>query len=82
MIESLAIGTPVLASDLPAHREVGEDLAIYLDPTDDVAWFDAIMALLDNEAEAETLRKRIAAYHPLSATGYFEAIGAFLKEFA
>jgi len=27
VIEALAIGTPVLASDLLAHREVGEDLA-------------------------------------------------------
>lgn len=82
VIESLAIGTPVLASDLPAHREVGEDLAIYLDPGDEVAWFDAIMALLDDQAGTATLRKRIAAYRPLTATSYFEAIGAFLEEFA
>jgi glycosyltransferase involved in cell wall biosynthesis len=82
VIEALALGTPVLASDLPAHREVGEDLAIYLDPEDDVAWFDAIMTLLDNDAETETLRKRIAAYRPLTPKGYFKTIGAFLEEFA
>jgi glycosyltransferase involved in cell wall biosynthesis len=81
VVEALTTGTPVLASDLPAHREVGEDLAIYLDPLDEVAWFDAIIGILDNETETAVLRRRIAGYRPLTASDYFESIGTFLGDF-
>ena len=47
VIEALAVGTPVLASDLMVHREVGQDFVIYLDPADDVAWFDAILKFVE-----------------------------------
>ena len=46
--EALAAGVPVIASDILAHREVGEDAAVYLDPLDGPAWADAIMALTQN----------------------------------
>ena len=40
--EALAAGTPVVASDLPAHREIAGDAAQYLDPLDGPAWQRAI----------------------------------------
>lgn len=40
--EALAAGTPVLASDLPAHREVGGPVPEYLDPLDGPAWRAAV----------------------------------------
>lgn len=40
--EALAAGTPVLASDIPAHREVGGDCAEYLDPLDGLGWLGAL----------------------------------------
>ena len=36
--EALALGVPVIASDIPAHREVGGNFATLLDPIDGVAW--------------------------------------------
>ncbi len=42
--EALAIGTPVLCSDLPALRETGGVVPEYLDPLDAPAWGRAIMA--------------------------------------
>jgi glycosyltransferase involved in cell wall biosynthesis len=78
IIEALALGTPVLASDLPAHREVGESLAIYLDPDDADGWLAAIERLLDAPAPLAALRARIAGYRPLSETAYFAAVTAFL----
>lgn len=42
--EALALGVPVLASDLPAHREAGGAVPDYLDPIDGAAWRDAILA--------------------------------------
>ena len=42
--EALSVGTPVIASDLPAHREVGGDVSDYRDPLDGPGWRQAIMA--------------------------------------
>lgn len=41
--EALSVGTPVLSSDLPALREVGEDVPDYLDPLDGPGWRAAIL---------------------------------------
>jgi glycosyltransferase involved in cell wall biosynthesis len=82
VIEALAVGTPVLASDLMAHREIGGGLAIYLDPTDDVAWLDAIMNIIENTLETNALRQRIAQYRPFTAARYFRLVSDFLTEFA
>jgi glycosyltransferase involved in cell wall biosynthesis len=82
VIESLTVGTPVLASDLMAHREAGAGLAIYLDPADDIAWFDSIMNIVKNTHETNALRQKIAEYRPLRAADYFRSAGAFLASFA
>ncbi len=41
--EALAMGVPVIASDIPAHREVGRDVPDYLDPLDGPAWRSMIL---------------------------------------
>ena len=51
--EALGLGVPVIASDIPAHREVGRECAEYLDPLDGPAWFQAI----DDYAESSCLRR-------------------------
>lgn len=40
--EALALGTPVIASDIRAHREVSRGRAILLDTLDGVGWMSAI----------------------------------------
>lgn len=40
--EALACGTPVLCSDIPAHREVGVDVPDYLHPLDGPGWLRLI----------------------------------------
>jgi glycosyltransferase involved in cell wall biosynthesis len=82
VIESLAVGTPVLASDLPVHREVGQDFVRYLDPADDVAWFDAILKIVEDSPDTASLRQRVAQYRPLTPGAYFRSVTEFLGEFA
>ncbi|WP_137680633.1 glycosyltransferase family 4 protein [Aurantiacibacter suaedae] len=41
--EALSVGTPVIASDIAAHREVGGDVADYLDPLDGPGWQAAVL---------------------------------------
>jgi len=40
--EALALGVPVIASDIPAHREVGGNGSEFLDPLDGIGWLRAI----------------------------------------
>lgn len=81
VIEALTVGTPVLASDIPAHREAGGEFASYLNPSDDIAWFDAIMDLSDNGDETTALRSAIAGYRPFTSKDYFVSVAAFLAGF-
>jgi glycosyltransferase involved in cell wall biosynthesis len=43
VIESLSVGTPVICSDIPAHREAGGIAPDYLDPLDGPAWKEYIL---------------------------------------
>ena len=47
VLEALACGTPVLASDIDALREVGGTAAVYCPPGDVEAWTSAVGAMLD-----------------------------------
>lgn len=81
LIEALAVGTPVLASDLKVHREVGGGLVTYLDPMDDVAWMDAVMGIVEDSGYAGALRREVAGYRPLTADDYFRSVSEFLSGF-
>jgi glycosyltransferase involved in cell wall biosynthesis len=81
VIEALALGTPVIASDLPAHREVAGDLAIYRDPTDVPGWLDDIFMFADGTGAAAEIRNRVSAYQPRTWHEYFIRIKRFLKMF-
>ncbi len=53
--EAMACACPVLASDLPVHREIGADAARYIPATDAVAWALAIDRILAHPGEARAL---------------------------
>lgn len=51
VIEALHLGTPVIASDLPCFREIGEGIPTLLDPLDAVSWEKTITSFLVNSPE-------------------------------
>lgn len=57
LLEAFRAGCPVLASDIPAHREVGGSAAAYAPDSDGRAWTQAIQRLLESPEERETLRE-------------------------
>jgi glycosyltransferase involved in cell wall biosynthesis len=79
IIEALSVGTPVLASDLPAHREVGGDFACYIDPADEPGWLDGIRRMCDAPEFAASLRRHIATYQPVTEASYFARVQAYLE---
>ena len=62
-LEALAVGLPVVASDIPALRESLGDAALLISREDDALWIEAIRNLLSNQQE----RLRWAARGPLRA---------------
>ncbi len=45
--EALSLGTPVVASDIPVHREVAGPHAAFVDPLDEPGWLAAVRALAE-----------------------------------
>jgi glycosyltransferase involved in cell wall biosynthesis len=81
IIEALAVGTPVIASDLPAHREIAGNLAVYRDPTDRAGWLADVCMFADGTGTAAEIRRRVAQYRPTTWSEYFIRIERFLKTF-
>ncbi len=52
VLEAMAAGTPVIASDIPPVREVAGDTAILVPSHDTEALADAMQEILENESEA------------------------------
>ena len=44
MVEAAASGLPVIASDIPVHREIAEEFALFRDPLDGLGWLGTIEA--------------------------------------
>jgi glycosyltransferase involved in cell wall biosynthesis len=81
LVEALALGVPVLCSDLAALRENGGDVPEYLDPLDGIAWRDAILdyALPGSTRRAAQL-KRLLRWTPPTWQDHFAAVEALIAE--
>ncbi|CAO4135735.1 glycosyltransferase family 4 protein [Methylorubrum extorquens] len=79
VVEAAASGLPVVASDIPVHREIGGGFAHFLDPLDGPGWTAAVRALSEPGSRLRTeLAGRLAAYEPPSWTAHFERVDAAL----
>jgi glycosyltransferase involved in cell wall biosynthesis len=62
VIEALAVGTPVVASDLPVLREVGGSVTTYAEPGDPAAFAAALQRVLDNPGDPGSRRTHGSSY--------------------
>jgi glycosyltransferase involved in cell wall biosynthesis len=63
LVEAMRAGAPVVASSIPAHREVGGDAAVYVDePLSANAWAQTLSLVLSDRRRAEALELASAAH--------------------
>jgi glycosyltransferase involved in cell wall biosynthesis len=61
IVEAMACGTPVIASDIPALREVGGTAALYAPPGDVGRWVATLDQLMTEQTDTEArARRRVA----------------------
>jgi glycosyltransferase involved in cell wall biosynthesis len=59
LVEAMALGTPVIASDIPIFREVGGGAASYVDPASPKQFAEAVHKLQDRERWEEASRRSV-----------------------
>jgi glycosyltransferase involved in cell wall biosynthesis len=77
--EALALGVPVLCSDLPALREVGGAVPDYLDPLDGPGWRRAILDYAEPDSPARAAQlARLTGWTAPSWSAHFDEVDALL----
>ena len=56
LLEAMASGVPVIASDISVHREVSGETALFANPFDEQEWKNAINKLLQNTSQQTRMR--------------------------
>jgi len=78
VVEALAYGTPVLASDLPVYREIAGDIPLYLDPLDGQGWEAAIRAYCGDAPDRERQLAAMGSFHAPSWEDHFAKVDDWL----
>lgn len=82
LIEALAAGIPVIASDLPVFREIGGDIPDYLSPFDVAGWKQVILAYSRSESIMRSAQlERVGSFRKPDWNGHFDAVEAWLGHF-
>lgn len=81
LIEALACGTPVIASDLAVFRELAGDIPDYLSPIDGLGWLRTIESYArDASTRRDAQLARMAGWMPPTWADHFARVDAFLDE--
>jgi glycosyltransferase involved in cell wall biosynthesis len=81
LVEALALGVPVLCSNLPALRENGGEVPEYFDPLDGLGWREAVSDYsLPQSARRAAQLSRLAGWKPPRWEDHFAAVEALIAE--
>lgn len=80
LAEALSLGVPAICSDIPAFREVGAGVPVFLDPRDAAAWRRAILEYArEPSVEREAQLARLRLWHAPSWAAHFVAVDAAIE---
>ncbi|MEN3749275.1 glycosyltransferase family 1 protein [Sphingomonas sp. HF-S3] len=79
LVEALELGTPVIASDLPCFRELGQGIPTLLDPHDLDAWEGAIRSFSGDGGDRYRQLGLMAGFRPYRWSDHFAGVEAWLE---
>ncbi|MDH5537980.1 MAG: glycosyltransferase [Rhizobacter sp.] len=80
LVEALALGVPVIASDLPVFRETAGDIPTYLGAGDVAAWRSAVLAYAHDDSPARAAQiARLRGFVAPSWAGHFAHVEALME---
>lgn len=82
MAEALALGVPVIASDLPCYREVGQGVPCLLDPHDVAAWTDLIAGFGNTCPRYRRQIMQVRRFRPTTWGQHFASVERWLPTLA
>lgn len=81
LVEALACGTPVIASDLAVFHELAGDIPDYLSPIDGLGWMNAIEDYAGDVSSRRAAQiGRMSGWHAPTWDDHFALVDAFLEE--
>jgi glycosyltransferase involved in cell wall biosynthesis len=80
LVEAMAMGSPVIASDLPVFREIGGGIPLLINPADGDAWEAAIAQFIRGCAELERQKEKLTRYQPPNWEAHFGVIDLWLQK--
>lgn len=79
LVEALALGVPVIASDLPVFREIGQHVPTLVNSDDRDAWEAAIVDYARPESAARAAQlSRLPQFHPFDWPSHFRLVENWL----
>jgi glycosyltransferase involved in cell wall biosynthesis len=83
VVEAIAAGVPVIASDIPVFQEIGGGRLLTIDPTDGPAWRSAICQFWrEDSPESKACQANIERYAAPDWSSFFDRIEEFLQSLA
>lgn len=83
LVEALAVGTPVIASNLAVFREIAGEIVTYVDPLDAAGWRARILACASDGPgfrTAQQARLDAAGWRPPTWDAHFALVNPWLRE--